>query len=75
MDLFIPPLKQPLATGMRPKELSEFIGQEHLVGEDPLFLFRRMLIFASEDVGMADLTTLTVVESSVKAFQQCSMSE
>ena len=33
MDLFVPPLKQPLATRMRPKELSEFIGQEHLVGE------------------------------------------
>ena len=44
-------------------------------GEDPLFLFRRMLIFASEDVGMADPTTLTVVESSVKAFQQCGMPE
>ena len=44
-------------------------------GEDPLFLFRRMLIFASEDVGMADPTTLAVVESSVKAFQQCGMPE
>ena len=44
-------------------------------GEDPLFLFRRMLIFASEDVGMADPTTLTVVQSSVKAFQQCGMPE
>ncbi len=44
-------------------------------GEDPLFLFRRMLIFASEDVGMADPKTLTVVQSSVKAFQQCGMPE
>ena len=44
-------------------------------GEDPLFLFRRMLIFASEDVGMADPKTLTVVQASVKAFQQCGMPE
>ena len=44
-------------------------------GEDPIFLFRRMLIFASEDVGMADPTTLIVVESAVKAFQQCGMPE
>ena len=44
-------------------------------GEDPLFLFRRMLIFASEDIGMADPTILTMVESSVKAFEQCGMPE
>ena len=44
-------------------------------GEDPLFLFRRMLIFASEDIGMADPTILTMVESSVMAFEQCGMPE
>ena len=44
-------------------------------GEDPLFLFRRMLIFASEDIGMADPTILTMVESSVEAFEQCGMPE
>ena len=44
-------------------------------GEDPLFLFRRILIFASEDIGMADPTILTMVESSVKAFEQCGMPE
>lgn len=44
-------------------------------GEDPNFIFRRMLIFASEDVGMADPYALTVVNATQDAFQKNGMPE
>jgi len=44
-------------------------------GEDPNFLFRRMLIFASEDVGLASSKTLDIVNSAHEAFQKCGMPE
>ena len=44
-------------------------------GEDPNFIFRRMLIFASEDVGMADPYAITVVHSSQETFQKTGMPE
>ncbi|MDP6384535.1 MAG: AAA family ATPase, partial [SAR324 cluster bacterium] len=44
-------------------------------GEDPRFIFRRMLIFASEDVGMADPYALNVVASASQAFDYVGMPE
>ncbi|HEX6981578.1 MAG TPA: replication-associated recombination protein A [Balneolaceae bacterium] len=44
-------------------------------GDDPNFLFRRMLISASEDVGMADPHALAVVNSAHEAFTKCGMPE
>ena len=44
-------------------------------GEDPNFIFRRMLIFASEDVGMADPYAITVVHSSHESFLKTGMPE
>ncbi|MEX2435896.1 MAG: replication-associated recombination protein A [Balneolaceae bacterium] len=44
-------------------------------GEDPNFIFRRMLILASEDVGMADPYALTVVNASHEAFLKTGMPE
>lgn len=44
-------------------------------GEDPHFIFRRLLIFASEDVGLADPLALTVVNSAHDAFEKCGMPE
>jgi putative ATPase len=44
-------------------------------GEDPNFLFRRMLILASEDVGMADPHALSLVNSAHEAFTKCGMPE
>jgi len=44
-------------------------------GEDPMFIFRRMLIFASEDVGLADSQALSLVNSAHEAFQKCGMPE
>jgi putative ATPase len=35
-------------------------------GEDPHFIFRRMLILASEDVGLADPNAVVVVNAALK---------
>ncbi|MCH8548202.1 MAG: replication-associated recombination protein A [Balneolaceae bacterium] len=44
-------------------------------GEDPNFIFRRLLIFASEDVGMADPYAITVVTSCHESFLKTGMPE
>jgi putative ATPase len=44
-------------------------------GEDPLFVLRRMLIFASEDVGNADPRALEVAVSADAAFRRLGMPE
>ncbi len=44
-------------------------------GDDPLFLLRRMIIFASEDVGNADPRALGVVVNADAAFRRIGMPE
>ena len=44
-------------------------------GEDPRFIFRRMLILASEDIGMADPAALQVVVSAAQAFEYVGLPE
>jgi putative ATPase len=44
-------------------------------GEDPLFVLRRMVIFASEDVGNADPMGLVVATSALAAFQLVGLPE
>ncbi|GAB7026636.1 replication-associated recombination protein A [Geotalea toluenoxydans] len=44
-------------------------------GEDPLFILRRMVILASEDIGNADPRALQVVVSALQAFQMVGMPE
>lgn len=44
-------------------------------GEDPKFLFRRMMILASEDVGLAEPGALGVVVSAAEAFDRVGMPE
>ncbi len=44
-------------------------------GEDPRFIFRRMGIFAGEDVGMADPQAMSVVVSCWEAFERIGMPE
>jgi len=44
-------------------------------GDDPLFILRRMLIFASEDIGNADPRALTVATSADEAFRRMGMPE
>lgn len=44
-------------------------------GESPRFLFRRMLILACEDVGMADPNAIRTVEACASAFDRIGMPE
>lgn len=44
-------------------------------GEDPVFLARRLVIFASEDVGNADLRALPVATACLQAVQSIGMPE
>jgi putative ATPase len=44
-------------------------------GDDPLFVLRRMLIFASEDVGNADPRALLVVTAADESFRRMGMPE
>ncbi len=44
-------------------------------GEDPHFIFRRMLISACEDTGLADPNAITVVESCAQAFDRVGLPE
>jgi putative ATPase len=44
-------------------------------GEDPLFVLRRMIIFASEDIGNADPAALPLAVAADQAFQRLGMPE
>src|SRR5262249_9564633 len=44
-------------------------------GEDPLFVLRRMVIFAAEDVGLADPQALQVAVAALEAFRLVGMPE
>ena len=44
-------------------------------GEDPDFILRRLMIFASEDVGLADSRALPLVMAAVQAFERVGLPE
>ncbi len=44
-------------------------------GEDPIFILRRMIILASEDIGNADPRALQIAVSALQAFQVIGMPE
>lgn len=44
-------------------------------GEDPVFILRRMIILASEDIGNADPRALQIAVSALHAFQMIGMPE
>lgn len=44
-------------------------------GEDPRFIFRRMMISACEDIGMAEPNAITVVTSDAEAFDRIGLPE
>ncbi|MBD2081488.1 AAA family ATPase [Leptolyngbya sp. FACHB-17] len=44
-------------------------------GEDPRFIFRRLLILASEDVGLADPNAVVVVNACAQVFDRVGMPE
>ncbi len=44
-------------------------------GESPKFIFRRMLIAASEDIGLADPQAMVIVEACASAFERVGLPE
>jgi putative ATPase len=61
--------------GSDPDAALYWLARMVLAGEDPHYVFRRMLILASEDVGMADPQALIFVESAAAAFDRVGMPE
>jgi putative ATPase len=55
--------------GSDPDAALYWLGRMLEAGEDPLFILRRMIRFASEDVGNADPAALGVAVSALHAFQ------
>ena len=52
-----------------------YLGRMLQSGEDPLFVARRMVVIASEDVGLADNTLLPLATATYTAAQQIGMPE
>lgn len=52
-----------------------YMARAIYAGEDPLFIARRILIQASEDVGMANSMALVVANSALQAVHQIGMPE
>ncbi|MBA4398114.1 MAG: AAA family ATPase, partial [Syntrophus sp. (in: bacteria)] len=55
--------------GSDPDAALYWLARMLAAGEDPLFIARRMVRFASEDVGNADPRALTLCVSAMQAFQ------
>ncbi len=55
--------------GSDPDAALYWLGRMLEAGEDPLFIARRMIRFASEDVGIADPQALQVTVAAMEAFQ------
>ena len=61
--------------GSDPDAALYWLARMVYAGEDPRFLFRRMLILASEDVGLADPQAVSVVAGCAAAFDYVGMPE
>jgi putative ATPase len=61
--------------GSDPDATMYWLSKMVYAGEDPRFIFRRMLIFASEDIGMADPQALVVCEAAAAAFDRVGLPE
>ena len=61
--------------GSDPDAALYWLAKMVYAGEDPRFLFRRMLIFAGEDIGLADPRALQVAVSAADAFDRVGMPE
>ncbi len=55
--------------GSDPDASLYWLGRMLIGGEDPLYIARRMVRFASEDIGNADPRALSVAVSAMQAFQ------
>ena len=61
--------------GSDPDAAMYWLAKMVYAGEDPRFLFRRMLIFAGEDVGLADPQAIAVVQACADAFDRVGLPE
>ncbi len=61
--------------GSDPDASLYWLGRMVSAGEDPRFIFRRMLISAAEDVSLADPNAVSVVEADAAAFDRIGLPE
>jgi putative ATPase len=61
--------------GSDPDATMYWLARMVYAGEDPHFVFRRMLIFASEDIGLADPQALQVVTAAAESFDRVGLPE
>ncbi|MCR5762609.1 MAG: AAA family ATPase [Treponema sp.] len=61
--------------GRDPDAACYWLARMVKAGEDPHFIFRRMLISACEDTGLADPHAISVVESCAAAFDRVGLPE
>jgi putative ATPase len=61
--------------GSDPDAALYWLAKMVYAGEDPRFVFRRMLIFAGEDVGLADPNAIRVVTACAEAFDRVGLPE
>ena len=61
--------------GSDPDAALYWLAKMVYAGEDPRFIFRRMLILASEDVGLADPNAIAVVTACAEAFDRVGLPE
>ncbi len=61
--------------GSDPDAALYWLAKMVYAGEEPRFIFRRMLIFASEDVGMADPLAVGVVTACAESFDRVGLPE
>lgn len=61
--------------GSDPDAALHYLARMISAGEDPRFIARRLMILASEDIGMADPTALTTAVSAAQAVQMIGMPE
>lgn len=61
--------------GRDPDAAMYWLARMVRAGEDPHFIFRRMLISSCEDTGLADPSAISVVNSCAQAFDRVGMPE
>jgi len=61
--------------GSQPDAALHYLARMIKAGEDPLFIARRMLIFASEDIGNAQPTAMVLATACMQAVQMIGMPE
>lgn len=61
--------------GSDPDAALYWLARMVYAGEDPRFIFRRLLILASEDVGLADPGAIAIVNACAQAFDRVGLPE